>query len=226
MALDSAILQQRIGYRFNDVSLAQRALTHRSARQEHNERLEFLGDALLGYLTAEAAWCAHPEASEGDLTIMRSALINGATLARIARELQLGELLELGAGEARSGGRDRESILACALEALLAAIYLDGGLAPCREFVERCFPAPGAGYAESGIRKDNKSRLQEFMQAAGKPLPDYQTAAVIGRGHEQDFQVCCRLPTFDIATEGSGPSRRAAEQQAAGRALALLGQPQ
>ncbi len=224
MAIDLSSLQQRIGYQFNHASLARQALTHRSARREHNERLEFLGDALLGFLVAEQAWRAHPNASEGDLTIMRAAVINSATLCEVAVNLDLGSLLELGAGEAKSGGRQRESILATAMEALIAAIYLDGGLDACREFVLRWFPEPGENFAESGVRKDNKSRLQEHMQAEHRYLPDYEVVEISGSGHEQQFTVRCSLPQCQITTEGSGSSRRAAEQMAAGRALAALGQ--
>ena len=221
--IDLGSLQQRIGYRFRDATLARQALTHRSARAEHNERLEFLGDALLGFLMAEEAWCAHPDASEGDLTIMRSAVINRTTLFEVAVELDLGSLLELGAGESKSGGRQRESILSTAMEALIAAIYLDGGLEACREFIRTWFPAPGENFAKSGVRKDNKSRLQELMQSERRALPDYDVVEVGGSGHEQQFKVSCTLAEYDIATEGHGPSRRAAEQIAAGKALAALG---
>ena len=223
MAIDLDGLRQRIGYDFKDVSLARRALTHRSARKEHNERLEFLGDALLGFLMAEEAWHAHPDASEGDLTIMRAAVINRTALFEVAVALDLGGLLELGAGEAKSGGRRRESILATAMEALIAAIYLDGGLDACREFVKSRFPAPGGNFGGGGARKDNKSRLQEFMQSQRRALPDYAVIEISGGGHEQRFKVSCTLAALDIATEGGGASRRAAEQMAAGRALAALG---
>ena len=223
MAIDLDSLQQRIDYRFKNVSLAQQALTHRSARLENNERLEFLGDAALGFLIAEQAWHAHPDASEGDLTIMRSAVIKGSALAKIGMELELGDLLELGAGEAKSGGRRRESILAAAMEALIAAVYLDGGLDACRDFVHRWFPAPGEEFGEYGVRKDNKTRLQELMQARHRSLPQYAVDEVGGAGHTQQFKVNCTLAEHNIVTEGSGPSRRAAEQMAAGRALATLG---
>lgn len=224
MALDLTSLQERIGYQFNDASLARRALTHRSARKDHNERLEFLGDALLGYLIAEQAYHAHPEADEGDLTIMRAAVINRTVLAELAIELELGKLLELGSGETRSGGRQRESILSTVLEALIAAIYLDGGLDACRDFVNRWIPAPGGDYLDGEVRKDNKTRLQELMQAERQALPAYEIVEVTGRGHEQHFNVRCLLPRHGIATEGSGATRRAAEQMAAGKALAALGQ--
>lgn len=224
MAIDLRSLQQRIDYQFEDAALARRALTHRSARREHNERLEFLGDALLGFLVAEQAWQDHPGASEGDLTIMRAAVVNRSVLSEVAAKLELGALLELGAGEAKSGGRQRESILATAMEALIAAVYLDGGLDACREFIARWFPAPGENFAAGGVRKDNKTRLQEFMQAQHRALPDYAVVGISGSGHEQQFKVRCSLPQLDIAAEGRGPSRRAAEQMAAGKALAALGQ--
>ena len=217
-------LEAAIGHEFRDQSLVRRALTHRSARREHNERLEFLGDALLGFLVAEQAWNAHPDADEGDLTIMRSAVVKGSTLTRVGRNLELGDFLELGSGEAGSGGRERDSILAAAVEALLAAIYLDGGMEACREFVRRWIPEPGADYASSGVRKDNKTRLQELIQSERRALPDYELLGIRGKGHQQRFEVRCLLPGHRIVTEGSGPSRRAAEQAAAGKALAALGQ--
>ncbi len=226
MAIDLDKLQQRIGYTFKEPALARRALTHRSARVEHNERLEFLGDALLGFLIAEQAWHAHPEANEGDLTIMRSAVIQGSTLVSVAVELDLGSRLELGAGEAKSGGRQRESILATAMEALIAAIYLDGGLDACRDFVQSRFPAPGEKFGEEGVRKDNKSRLQELVQSERRALPHYAVVEIGGSGHQQQFKVLCTLSEPNIVTEGHGPSRRAAEQMAAGEALAALGQEQ
>ncbi|MDE0508236.1 MAG: ribonuclease III [Gammaproteobacteria bacterium] len=220
--IDLSSLQQRIGYQFKDASLARQALTHRSARAEHNERLEFLGDALLGFLMAEEAWNAWPDASEGDLTIMRAAVINRTVLSEVAVALDLGSLLELGAGEAKSGGRQRESVLSTAMEALIAAIYLDGGLDACREFVKTWFPAPGENFGEGGVRKDNKSRLQELMQSQRRALPGYEVLEIGGSGHEQQFRVKCTLAELEIATEGSGASRRAAEQMAAGMALAAL----
>ena len=217
-------LQQTIGYEFRDAALARLALTHRSARKEHNERLEFLGDALLGFLVAELSWRAHPDADEGDLPIMRAQVVSQRALAQVARELELGESIEFSAGEARSGGRQRESILAAAMEALIAAIYLDGGFEACRTFVKRWIPDPGRDFADGVLRKDNKTRLQELTQAERRPLPVYDLAQVSGKGHEQLFTMRCKLPGHKIVTEGSGPSRRAAEQMAAGRALAALGQ--
>ena len=221
-ALDA--LEEKIGHVFRDKSLARRALTHRSARREHNERLEFLSDALLGFLIADQSWHEHPDADEGDLTIMRAAVVKGAALTGVARELDLGGLLELSTGEAGSGGRERDSILAAAVEALLAAIYLDGGMEASREFVRRWIPAPGADYAASGVRKDNKTRLQELVQSEQRALPEYELLAIQGKGHQQQFAVRCSLPGRRIVTEGSGRSRRAAEQMAAGKALAALGQ--
>lgn len=224
MSFDLTLLQQQIGYQFSDASLARRALTHSSANKDHNERMEFLGDALLGFLVAEQAYHAHPQADEGDMSIMRAESISRAALGEVARRLELGELLELSAGESRNGGRERGSILGASLEALAAAVYLDGGLDACREFVRRCLPAPGGAEGEAVVRKDNKSRLQELMQAEQQDLPDYETVEISGLGHEQTFKVRCSLPVRDVITTGSGVSRRAAEQMAAGKALAALGQ--
>ncbi|MCY4296947.1 MAG: ribonuclease III [Gammaproteobacteria bacterium] len=217
-------LQQTIGYEFRDAALAELALTHRSANRKHNERLEFLGDALLGFLVAELSWHAHPKADEGDLTIMRAQVVSRPALALVAREIDLGEAIKLSAGEARGGGRRRESILAAAMEALIAAIYLDGGFDACRAFVQRWIPDPGRDFADGALRKDNKTRLQELTQAERRSLPAYELVEVSGKGHEQLFTMRCKLPGHRIATEGSGPSRRAAEQMAAGKALAALGQ--
>ncbi len=222
MSIDLDELQRRTGYRFREESLARQALTHRSARKENNERLEFLGDALLGFLIAEWAWREQPDASEGELTLMRTALVNRHMLFEVAVEREIGDMLELGAGEAKSGGRQRQSILADAVEALIAAIYLDGGIHACRDFVRRWFPDPGKVCPQS-LRKDNKTRLQELMQAEKQVLPDYQVVRVTGSGHSQRFEVRCKLPLRDIATMGIGSSRRAAEQVAAGEALAALG---
>ena len=223
MVIPIETLQQTIGYEFRDPDLARLALTHRSARRKHNERLEYLGDALLGFLVAEQTWHAFPDADEGDLTIMRSKVVKRSALAQVARELGLGESLEVSAGEARSGGRQRESILAAAVEALIAAIYLDGGFKASRIFVERWIPDPGADFVDGCPRKDNKTRLQELTQAERQALPAYELIEVSGKGHAQQFRMRCQLPGHRIETEGSGPSRRAAEQMAAGKALAALG---
>lgn len=213
-------LQRQLGYQFSRQELLEQALTHRSAGRVHNQRLEFLGDAVLGMLVADALYAQFPAASEGELSQRRSQVVNRDALAAFGRDLKLSELLVLGAGERKSGGRQRDSILCDAVEALIGGIYLDGGLAASRQVVERLL----ADYLEADGKqaKDPKTRLQEWMQAEGKPLPDYQVIDVQGEEHAQLFKVACRISLLDRATVGEGRSRKLAEQEAAGRALKLL----
>ncbi|WP_291224935.1 ribonuclease III [Dokdonella sp.] len=209
-----------LGHRFADVALLERALTHRSAAHVNNERLEFLGDALLNLLVAELIFELHPRASEGEMTRLRAALVNGNALADMARGQQLGDQLHLGPGELKSGGHRRDSILADAFEALVAAVYLDGGWQACRQRVRDLF----APLVEAGARtpKDAKTRLQELLQARGLPLPVYDLLATAGEEHARVFTVSCRVEAIDAQREGSGSSRRAAEQIAAERVLEFL----
>jgi ribonuclease-3 len=208
-------LQQSIAYQFSNPDLAQLALTHRSANAVHNERLEFLGDSLLGFIVAETLFTLNPQATEGELSRMRSALVNKNTLAAAARSLGIGEYLQLGTGEANSGGSDRDSILADTVEALIAAIYLDGGIDACTTFVKKISESKLAIDAATTERKDAKTRLQEFLQAQGKSLPKYEVVKITGAAHEQVFHVNCRLESFGTESEGSGTSKREAQQQAA-----------
>lgn len=208
-------------YRFRDPALATLALTHRSAGRPNNERLEFLGDALLGAFVAELLYEAHPNASEGELSRLRAQLVNGQALAAIARELALGEQLKLGPGELKSGGFRRDSILADAFEALLAAIHLDGGLQACRDSVRELFAGRIAALPRSS--KDAKTRLQEWLQARGLPLPQYELKDCRGEEHARSFDVRCAIAEpLAIAADGSGGSRRAAEQEAAETVLSRL----
>jgi ribonuclease-3 len=212
-------LQQSLAYQFSNPDLAQLALTHRSANAAHNERLEFLGDSLLGFIVAETLFTLNPQASEGELSRMRSALVNKNALAAAARSLGIGEYLQLGTGEAKSGGSDRDSILADAVEALIAAIYLDGGIDPCTTFVKKISESKLAIDAVAIEKKDAKTRLQEFLQAQGKSLPKYEVVKISGAAHEQVFHVSCRLEPLGTESEGSGTSKREAEQQAATKIL-------
>jgi len=212
-------LQQFLAYQFSNPDLAQLALTHRSANTVHNERLEFLGDALLGFIVAETLFTLNPQATEGELSRMRSALVNKNALAAAARSLGIGEYLQLGTGEAKSGGSDRDSILADAVEALIAAIYLDGGIDACTIFVKKISESKLAIDAATTERKDAKTRLQEFLQAQGKNLPNYEIVEITGAAHEQVFHVSCRLESFGTESAGSGTSKREAEQQAATKIL-------
>lgn len=216
------LLGQRIGYRFNNAVLAEQALTHRSFGGLHNERLEFLGDAMVNFIIAEALFQRFPATREGDLTRMRAQLIRGQTLAEIAREFNLGELIRLGSGEMKSGGHRRESILADALEAVIGAMYLDGGLDACRERVLAWYGSRLQQVAPGEVNKDAKSRLQEWLQGRGKALPVYQLSATHGEAHNQHFDITCVIPSLTESFDGSGASRRIAEQIAAQKALDYL----
>jgi ribonuclease-3 len=208
-------------YRFRDPALAELALTHRSMGKPNNERLEFLGDALLGAFVAEMLYEAHPNASEGELSRLRAQLVNGQALAAIARELELGDRLKLGPGELKSGGFRRDSILADAFEAMLAAIHLDGGLEACRGTVRELFAERIAALPRSS--KDAKTRLQEWLQGRGLPLPHYELKDCRGEDHARTFDVSCAIAEpMAIAADGSGGSRRAAEQAAADIVLSRL----
>lgn len=216
-------VEASIGYSFKDASLLTTALTHRSADQrQHNERLEFLGDALLSFLIAERVYRERATDDEGDLSRLRSTLVRGVTLADIATELSLGDSLIMGAGELRSGGHRRRSILADALEALLGAVYLDGGLEAAEQVVDRLFAERLVELPDASLLKDPKTRLQEWLQARGLPLPVYEVVEVSGEEHAQHFRVDCRLQRPQSSFAGEGPGRRQAEQQAAMRALDAL----
>ncbi|MGE7137051.1 ribonuclease III [Luteibacter sp. NPDC031894] len=206
---------------FRNPDLANLALTHRSAGKPNNERLEFLGDALLGATVAELLFEAHPKASEGELSRLRAQLVNGQALAVIARELELGDVLKLGPGELKSGGFRRDSILADAFEALVAAVYLDDGYDACRQVVRRLFTPRVAEIKRSS--KDAKTRLQEWLQGKGLALPVYELTGSYGEDHAKVFDVSCSIDEPEsIRVEGRGGSRRAAEQDAAEAILRRL----
>ena len=210
-------------HRFADESLLMQALTHRSAGAPHNERLEFLGDALVNLFVAEALFARWPQADEGALTRARAELVRESALAPIARALDLGARLTLGPGEMKSGGHRRDSILADALEAVVAAIYLDAGFEACRAAVMPWFEAAmDAMPPPHKVGKDAKTRLQEWLQARQKPLPVYTLLAETGDEHARTFHVRCTLGDPALESEGEGGSRRAAEQVAAEAALAAI----
>ena len=204
-------------HRFRNEGLYEQALTHRSAARLNNERLEFLGDSLVNMLVAEMLYETHPRADEGVLTRLRAQLVRGSTLAEIARELALGDALVLGSGELKSGGFRRDSILADALEALIAATYLDAGWQACRDVVRSLYASRIATLGVS--EKDPKTRLQEFLQANGLPLPQYELVASTGEDHAKLFDVECVVADPALRVPGHGTSRRAAEQMAAEAAL-------
>jgi len=211
-------------HRFADAALLRQALTHRSAGSPHNERLEFLGDALLNLVVAEQLYTRWPGADEGAMTRARAELVRESTLAQVARELGVGERLTLGPGEMKSGGHRRDSILADAVEAVIAACYLDAGFDACRELVLSWYaPLLEALPPPNRVGKDPKTRLQEWLQARGHPLPAYALVGERGDEHDRVFQVRCTLAQPPLSAEGEGTSRRAAEQSAAEAALAKLG---
>lgn len=211
-----------LGYAFRNETLLRTALTHRSAAGAHNERLEFLGDAVLSFIVSAELYDRFPQMDEGNLSRLRSSLVKGETLAVIARRLDLGEYLELGSGELKSGGYRRESILADALEAIIGAVYLDGGVDGAKQLVLHLYGERLDQAAPISHLKDPKTRLQEFMQARGLPLPVYEVLWTSGDAHDQTFAVRCTVTGLAEPTEGIGASRRKAEQAAADAALALL----
>ena len=215
-------LADRLGHRFNDHYLLEQALTHRSAPGPSNERLEFLGDAVLDFVISEFLYRAMPDAAEGDLSRFRAFLVNDASLAELAVELDLGEQLLLGSGEKKSGGHRRESILADALEALFGAVYLDAGIESAAQVIRRVFGARLEALPDVEALRDPKTRLQEWLQGRGMRLPDYDLVQVTGKAHEQRFEAACRISESGIETRGEGTSRRGAEQDAARRMLLEL----
>ncbi len=219
-------MADRIGHVFARPELLAQALTHRSAGAPHNERLEFLGDALVNLFVAEALYLHWPKADEGALTRGRAELVRESALAPIARALELGERLTLGPGEMKTGGHRRDSILADALEAVVAAIYLDTDFPTCRSVVMPWFAqAMEALPPPHKVGKDAKTRLQEWLQGRQKPLPVYELVAEGGEDHAKTFGVTCTLTQPPLQSEGEGNSRRSAEQAAAEAALAALGVP-
>lgn len=212
----------RIGHRFADPKLLAQALTHRSAGTPHNERLEFLGDGIVNLLIAEVLFQRWPRADEGALTRARAELVREASLATIARELDLGTRLTMGPGEMKSGGHRRDSILADALEAVVAAIYLDAGLEACRACVLPWFESALAALPVGKPEKDPKTRLQEWLQGKQKPLPSYELVGESGKEHARHFQIRCRTADPPLAAEGEGNSRRVAEQAAAAALISQL----
>ncbi|MGD9356908.1 MAG: ribonuclease III [Chromatiales bacterium] len=216
-------LTTALGVSFNSSELLEQALTHRSAGQPHNERLEFLGDAILGMIVAERLFTLFPEASEGQLSRLRAQLVKRDTLAKIAREISLGEYLRMGSGELRAGGQSRDSTLSDALEAFLGAVYLDLGTNAVEEVFNSLFEERLQQLDLSRSVKDPKTRLQEYLQSRNLALPEYSVTATSGKQHQQLFEVECSLPDLDITARGEGRSRRKAEQDAASNALELIG---
>lgn len=222
--IEIRVLSKALGYRIQNQALLEQALTHKSASQQHYERLEFLGDALLNMFIAEALYQQFPTVQEGDLSRMRATLVCAPTLAELAQEFHLGNYLQLGPGELKSGGFRRESILSDAVEALIGAIYLDSDVLQCRQIVLQWYASRLNQIQPGAAQKDAKTQLQEILQAQQQPVPDYQIVAVKGQSHNQEFTVSCTLTLLTEAVMGKGSSRRKAEQVAAEKALERLEQ--
>lgn len=220
-----ASLQSRLQHRFSDPSLLQRAVTHRSFSAEHNERLEFLGDSVLNLAVSTLLYRRLQAQSEGDLSRVRANLVKEGTLHQLAKDLRLDQVLHLGEGEARSGGHQRPSILADALEAVIGAVYLDAGYAVAEALVLRLYEAVEINPQMQAAAKDAKTALQEWLQGRKMQLPQYRVVGTAGVAHRQTFEVECAIAELALAQRGSGASRRAAEQSAASAMLATLKAP-
>jgi ribonuclease-3 len=215
-------LDKTLGYRFNDSGLLARALTHRSATGQNNERLEFLGDAVLDFVISDAVFKLRPEATEGDLSKLRASLVKDTSLADLAAELGLGQFLILGGGERKTGGHRRQSILADALEAIFGAVFLDAGYEAARDIIERVFEKRLAALPLAEDLRDPKTRLQEWLQARKLALPVYNLVGTTGKDHKQRFAVTCTVTELSQTTDGESTSRRKAEQRAAKSMLQVL----
>lgn len=216
------VLSKKLGLHFNDPRLLVMALTHRSVGSTNNERLEFLGDAILGFVIAEKLFDAFPEAAEGTLSRLRASLVNESSLAQLARKHNLGDYLLLGSGELKSGGFRRESILSDAFEAIIGALFKDQGIAACQEWIGNMFADKLQELSIDNWQKDPKTQLQELMQAKKMDLPDYTLIDMTGLPHEQIFTVKCTVPLDSDPCIGTGASRKKAEQAAAEIMLAKL----
>ena len=220
--MHNSALSKKLGYVFRQPQLLQRALTHRSYGPEHNERMEFLGDSILGCVIAKYLYSNYPQLSEGELSRLRSNLVREETLATLAQQLDLGSHLRLGEGELKSGGFRRPSILADALEALFGAVLLDSGFSEAEQAVLNLYVPYLEKVDVQTQGKDAKTLLQEYLQGKRIPLPTYTIITMQGEAHEQSFQVECAIPSLKISAHGTGTSRRNAEQQAAQAAYQQL----
>ena len=217
-----AVLQDRLQHRFGQPRLLQQALTHRSYSSEHNERLEFLGDSVLSLAVSAMLFQKLGDQAEGDLSRVRANLVRQEALHPIAISLGLSGLLRLGEGEARSGGHNRPSILADALEAVIGAVYLDAGFAVAEALVQRLYHGVDINPGMQAAAKDPKTELQEWLQGRRLKLPVYRVAGILGAAHKQTFEVDCEIPELGLSARGMGPSRRAGEQAAAAAMLQSL----
>jgi len=212
----------RLGHNFKNAELVDRALTHRSLGSKNYERLEFLGDSVLEFTISAYLYGRFPDLSEGELTRLRASLVRKESLAQLARQLELGQCLKLGSGESKSGGHDRDSILADVMEALFGAIYIDAGIDAANHVILTLYDNLLQSVDPTAIQKDPKTRLQEFLQKHARPIPVYDVVNVSGKAHAQYFRVSCHVDGLEQPMLGEGRSRRAAEQDAAGKALEKL----
>jgi len=217
-----AVLCKKLGLKFNNPQLFTMALTHRSASSTNNERLEFLGDSILGFVIAKKLYDLFPEASEGVLSRLRASLVNQTSLAELARKHQLGDFLLLGSGELKSGGFRRDSILSDALEAIMGALFKDQGITACQQWIELLFTEKLSQLSMDNWQKDPKTQLQELMQSKKLLLPEYTLITMSGLAHEQMFKVKCTITLIEETCIGTGISRKRAEQSAAELMLELL----
>jgi len=215
-------LARKIGYHFSNKSLFKNALTHRSSDLPNNERLEFLGDGLVNFIIAEALYQQFPYAEEGELSRFRASLINRETLGQLAREFNIGRYLILGQGELKSGGGERLSILSCTMEAIIGAIYLDGGFEVTRTAVMRWYHPLLQSMSSDTNHKDPKTQLQEYLQSISRALPVYTVKSTTGNAHQQTFIIECTIKNMPQKSIGKGSSRRRAEQDAAAKMLETI----
>ncbi|MCW8887886.1 MAG: ribonuclease III [Gammaproteobacteria bacterium] len=222
MNQDLSLLCRQVGYQFTDIQLLQLALTHRSASKSNNERLEFLGDSILSFIISDVIYHKFPDIDEGQLSRLRAALVKGENFANMARELELGKYLKLGAGELKSGGFRRDSILADAFEALIGAVYLDSNEQQVRTLIFKLFEGQLANIDLNRAIKDPKTRLQEYLQSRRRAVPEYEVIKIEGKSHEQTFTVSCRVEDLEQPVTATGSSRRKAEQAVAEKVLELI----
>jgi ribonuclease-3 len=222
--VDHIALSRYLGYLFKNPELLQQALSHRSMQGANNERFEFLGDAIVNFIIADALFDRFPQATEGQLTRLRANLVNQQTLSEVADELMIGEYLHLGVGELKSGGARRPSILADTVEAIIAAIYLDSDINKCQDCVFNWYASRLDYIKLDESQKDPKTLLQEYAQARKMPLPIYRILSIKGQPHDQEFNVECEIQGMEHRPQGIGRSRRSAEQAAASLVLAAISQ--
>lgn len=220
--MDKQTLCKNISYNFRNIGLLEAALSHRSAQGKNNERLEFLGDSILNFTVAELLYFRFPKIREGELSRLRAYLVKGETLAKLAQEFELGSYLRLGSGELKSGGYRRQSILADAMEAIVAAIYLDAGMDECKQCIKTWYESRIYTLETDTLSKDPKSELQEYLQSKRFALPYYEITKIEGMAHAQTFTVRCTIHDLNFYAESTGNSRRRAEQEAAAKVLKQL----